>query len=375
MKRIISFFLATIMSLSLVACSSNGDNESGGKDGKHQIALVTDYSSIDDKSFNQGSWEGVVEYGDKFNKSYMYYKPTDKSTDSYVNAFQMAANNGAEVIVCPGFLFETAVYKAQDMYPDVKFILLDGIPQNEDYSDQKISDNTYSIIYSEEQSGFLAGYAAVKEGFRDLGFLGGMSAPAVVRFGYGYCQGADYAAKELGLEKGDIKIKYGYTGGFEPMPEYQTKAASWYQSGTEIIFSCAALILNNVTAAAEASNDEKYVIGVDVDQKDESETVITSAMKNLKNTVYTALDEAFNDKFKGGKQENLGVENNAVGLPDDFSRFKNFTKEQYDEIYQKLVDNKDNITTEIIKDTKDNEKISLAQLQEKLAIVDIEEVK
>lgn len=377
MKRFVSLIMSLILMLSLVGCTGDGSQDDSGvadSDGKYEIALITDYGSVDDKSFNQGAWEGVYEYGSQNGKSYKYFRPTEKSTDAYLNAINMAVKNGAKVIVCPGSLLETAVYKAQDTYPDVKFILFDGIPQNGDYTDYKTAKNTNAIVYAEEQSGFLAGYAAVMDGFRYLGFMGGMSVPAVVRFGYGFCQGADYAAKELGLKEGEVKIKFGYTGNFDPMPENQTKAASWYQSGVEVIFSCAALVLNNVTAAAEAASGDKYVIGVDVDQKSESDTVITSATKNLKGTVMNVLDDIYNDKFRGGKNDILGSESDAVALPDDFSRFKKFTKEQYEEIYNKLKKNEDNIAGGLMRDNVDGNKNTVSMLQEKLSVVKIIEV-
>lgn len=375
MKRFFALFFATLISISLTACRGNNDEGNADKNGKYEIALVTDYGSVDDKSFNQGAWEGLTDYAKKNNKSYQYYRPTEKSVDAYINAFQMAVKNGAKIIVCPGFLFEPAVFKAQDMYKDVKFVILDGVPQDGSYKTFKTADNTYSIIYAEEQSGFLAGYAAVNDGYKKLGFMGGMAVPAVVRFGYGYVQGAEYAAKELGLKPGEIKIKYTYTGGFDPMPEYQTKAASWYQSGTEVIFSCAALVVNNVTAAAEAAGKNKYVIGVDVDQKDESKTVITSAMKNLRGTVTKALEEFYSGKFRGGKNDVLGAEVDALGLPDDFSRFKKFSKDDYKAIYEKIKGNDNGITDSIIKDTKDGKQVSIKDLQKSLKLVDLEEVK
>lgn len=375
MKRFVSLLLSAVMMLSLAGCSGgSGDDASGSadKDGKYEIALITDHGSVDDKSFNQGAWEGVIEFAEKNGKSYKYFRPSEKSTDAYLNAINMAVKNGAKTVVCPGFLLETAVYKAQDTYPDVKFILLDGIPQTGDYTDYRTADNTYSIVYAEEQSGFLAGYAAVMDGFRYLGFMGGMSVPAVVRFGYGFCQGAQFAAEELGLQKDEVKIKYGYTGNFDPMPENQTMAASWYQNGVEVIFSCAALVLNNVTAAAEAATGEKYVIGVDVDQSAESKTVITSATKNLKGTVYNVLEDIYSDRFRGGKNDILGAKEDAVALPDDFSRFRTFKKEQYEQVYKKLKNNEDNLADSLIRDNDNGNKITLDELSEKLSLIKIE---
>lgn len=177
--------------------------------GEAELALITDANSIDDRGFNQFSWEGLKQYAEENGKTYTYYTPIDQSTQSYLSAIEGAVNNGAKLIVTPGFLFGEAIYKAQTMYPDVHFVLVDATPTLDD--DTVIADNTCSIFFAEEQSGFLAGYAAVKEGYRKLGFFGALAVPAVVRYGYGFVDGAEYAAKELGLEAGSIEMKYTYT--------------------------------------------------------------------------------------------------------------------------------------------------------------------
>lgn len=372
MKKLLSLLMSAVILVTLTACSG-GDSVTESTE-PVEIGLVTDYGSIDDKAFNQGAWEGVVKYAQESGKTYKYYRPTEKSTDGFLDGIQMAVKSGAKIIVCPGFLFEAAIFKAQEAYPDVKFLILDGVPQDGTYSEFKTADNTYSVVYAEEQSGFMAGYAAVMEGFRNLGFMGGTAVPPVVRFGYGYIQGAEYAAKELGLNEGDVKIKYNYTGSFDPDPEKQTKAASWYQTGTEVIFSCGALISNNVTAAAEGSGEGKYVIGVDVDQKAESETVITSAMKNLTGTVYTVLKEFYEGQFRGGVNDTLGAESDAVGLPTDFSRFKNFTQYQYDALYDLVKYDVDGITSSIIRDTQDGKTVTIDDIKANLEIVEVESI-
>lgn len=373
MKKLISFILVLSMVLSLTACGSKNNsgtdankntnsnttsegttNEAGEKteDDKtstYELALVTDANSIDDKGFNQGSWEGLVKYATEHNITHQYYRPIDQSTDGYLVAIEAAINNGAKLVVCPGYLFETAIYKAQDMYPDVRFIILDGVPQNGDYTDYKTAENTYSIVFAEDQSGFLAGYAAVKEGYRNIGFFGAMAVPAVVRFGYGFLQGAEYAAKELGLEKGSISAKYTYTGTFDILPENQTKAASWFQSGTEAIFGCGTP--QNVFAAAESVGNGKVSIGVDIDQSGESETVLTSAMKMLSVAIYDGIDKFYKGEFPGGVNAILGVNENAVGLPMETSRFKNFTQADYDAIYEAMKNDVDGIVTNMFKDT------------------------
>ena len=316
MKRLLAIVFSLVMVLSLVACGS-------AQAGTYELALITDLGTIDDKSFNQGSWEGLVQYAEEHNVSYRYYQPADQGDDAYLNAIDLAVQGGAKVIVTPGFLFATPIYIAQDRYPDVKFVLLDSDPNDGDWSagspNVRVGDNTVSVHYAEEQAGFLAGYAAVKDGYRKLGFMGGMAVPAVIRFGHGYVQGAEYAAQELGLADGSIPLNYYYTGTFGPSPDIQTRAAAWYNDGIEAIFSCGGGICFSIFPAAE--NTGKKVIGVDGDQSAESETVITSAMKLLSKSVYDCLDAFYKDEFPGGQTLTFSADNLGVGLPMDTSRF------------------------------------------------------
>ena len=355
MKRFIVIAVAILLTVAMfTACGAPKNNtpsasapasQSAAASG-YEVAMITDIGNIDDKSFNQGTWEGVKKFADDNGKTNKYYKPTEKTTDAYVAAIDLAIKGGAKVVVTPGFLFEPAIYKAQDLYPDTKFILLDGNPNDGDYSKAngptyKINKNVYSIFYAEQQSGFLAGYAAVKDGYTKLGFLGGMAVPAVIRYGYGFVWGCDVAAQELGLAAGSIEIKYAYTGNFDATPENQTKAASWYTSGTQVIFACGGKVGNSVMAAAEANKGK--VIGVDVDQSAESATVITSAKKELAISVQQALKDYYAGSFKGGVSETLDITKNAVGLPIDTSKFTKFTKDDYKKIFDALVNDTNGI--------------------------------
>ena len=323
-----------VLSMVLVGC---GNGESTTKDA--EIILITDKGTINDKSFNQGSWEGVVAFGEKTNRGTAYIQPLDATDEEYLNSIAQAVERGAKVIVTPGFLFGEAIKEAQDKYPEVKFVLIDEhLPV--------VNPNTIAIKYREYESGYLAGYAAVKEGATSLGFMGGMAVPAVVSFGFGYVQGANDAAEELDV---DVSIKYHYTGGFSATPEVQTLAAAWYKDGVEIIFACGGAVGNSVMAAASATDGDAkvWVIGVDVDQSSESPTVITSAYKQLSVSVESALEAIFDGSFestdpsviyKGGENIVLGASENAVGLPMETSRFENFTKADYDVIFNKIVD-------------------------------------
>jgi basic membrane protein A len=297
------------------------------------LALVTDLGTIDDKSFNQGAWEGLKKYATEKNLTYQYYQPAEGTNAAYLEAIGLAIKGGAKVVVTPGFLFEVPIYEAQTKYPDVKFILLDGEPHTEDYKNYDTKANVQPILYAEEEAGFFAGYAAVKDGFTKLGFMGGMAVPAVVRYGHGFLQGAEAAALELGLKAGAVEVKYNYTGDFKASPEKQAKAAGWYESGTEVIFACGGAVGNSVMAAAEASKD-KFVIGVDVDQYAESATVISSAMKMLSNSVYKALTAYGENKWEGKVTWTLNSTNDGVGLAMDNAKWRKFAKADYDTLYK-----------------------------------------
>lgn len=339
MKKVLSLILV----LSLVLTLFSG---CGGSKG-YEIALITDKGNIDDKSFNQGSWEGVEAFAKANKISHKYYKPEDANDVAYLAAIDLAVEGGAKVIVTPGFLFEVPIYEAQTRYPEVKFILLDGTPRTADYSDFTTKDNVASVLYAEEEPGYLAGYAAVKDGMTKLGFMGGMAVPAVQAFGYGYLQGAEDAAKELGLADGSIKAIYHYTGDFAETDTNKATAKTMYQEGIEVIFACGGSVGKSVMAAAQEAG--KKVIGVDVDQRYDSETVITSATKGLAASVMQVLEAIYKTNSWstfGGQVTYFNAVNDGVGLPtivigdakaDAFDRFASFNKADYDVVYAKLV--------------------------------------
>lgn len=363
MKKILALLLTGAIALSMAACGSPSQSSSTGGEQSStasqtdssadagegaEIAMITDVGTIDDKAFNQGTWEGVKMYAQANNITHQYYQPAEKSDDSYYSTIELAIQGGAKVIVTPGYLFETSIFKAQTSFPEVHFILIDGYPNNGEEGDayeQITAENTVGIKYAEEQSGFLAGYAAVEEGYTKLGFMGGMAVPAVVRFGYGYVQGADAAAKELGID--NIDINYHYTGDFKASPEAQTLAATWYQNGTEVIFACGGPVGNSVMAAASANDPQGKVIGVDVDQSGESDTVITSAMKSLSQSVNDMLDAYYNESFPGGQNLVLDASSNGVKLPMETSKFETFNQEKYDDIYSQLAGGSITLTSDV----------------------------
>jgi basic membrane protein A len=338
--------LAMVVVLGLVLTMLSGCGGAAGKG--YEIALITDKGNIDDKSFNQGSWEGVVAFAEKNKTTHKYYKPEEASDAGYLAAIDLAVTGGAKVIVTPGFLFEVPIYEAQTKYPDIKFILLDGSPHTADYATFETKQNVASVKYAEEESGYLAGYAAVMDGMTKLGFMGGMAVPAVQAFGYGYLQGAEAAAAKLGLADAAINAIYHYTGDFAETDTNKATAKTMYQEGTEVIFACGGSVGKSVMSAA--SEAEKKVIGVDVDQRYDSDTVITSATKGLGASVIQVLESIYKtDSWStyGGKTTYFNASNNGVGLPtmiigekdgNAFDRFKSFGKADYDAVYKMLVD-------------------------------------
>ncbi len=336
MKKFWLFLVLFVATFTLVAC---GDDDPLDEDPTNfKIAMVTDVGDIDDKSFNQGTWEGIEAYGDANDKEYAYFRPSSVSTADYIETIDLAIAEGYRIIVTPGFLFEEAIHDVQFRHPGVYFILIDGAPHSGDFTPD-IASNTLSIFFNEHESGWLAGYAAVMDGYESLGYLGGMAVPAVVRFGVGFVAGAYYAAYELELDTFDFETRnYAYLGGFSPSDEHKNTALAMYNRGVEVIHAAAGGAGNSVMLAAEEL-DDKWVIGVDIDQRDESTRVITSALKGLGIAVQTALDDIYEQEFEGGRSLTLGASEDAVGIPtgtNAFDRMNTFDIDDYDRIYNML---------------------------------------
>ena len=311
-------------------------------DSKYQVAFVTDVGQLKDKSFNQGTFDGVKLYAAANGLSYKYYQPANGSEatdDDRYDAMKAAVEGGADVVVCAGYLQEAALKKAAIEYPETPFVFIDGYPLTDDAGNTL--SNVAGIAFKEEQAGYLAGYAAVMDGFTKLGFSGGGGGtnPACCRFGYGYVQGANAAALEKGVTV-DMNYSWQYGSNFSASTDLQTMINGWYVNGTEIVFACGGSMFQSIVAAASANDG--YVIGVDVDQSGESEYVVTSAMKGLADAVQWAVAKVYDGTFDtiGGQQTSLGVADNAVQLPTgaDSWRFETFTVEEYESLYQQMVD-------------------------------------
>ena len=398
-KRIIAMVLSVTMVFSLAACggsdaqpsgdaaqtdeaaapaeSEGADEAAGASEGASSdmnIAMITDSGDITDQSFNQTTYEACKAWAESNGAQFTYYKPDSDSDEARNASVDQAVAGGANVIVMPGYMFAAAIVAQSGLYPDVKFVALDvgagdicekGVGEGYDYNpdnwnvaDYYNTDNVYSCTYQEEISGYMAGYAAVKLGYRHLGFLGGMSVPAVTRFGYGYVQGANDAAKELGIT-GEVEIEYVCGGQFYGDADITAAMDTWYGTkGVEIVFACGGGIY---TSAAEAAvKTDGKVIGVDsdqapvIDQMKEGLTV-TSAMKGLSATVNTALDGIRDGKWSefAGKIDNLGMvfensEENFVQLPMESTQWGDgFTQDDYKALVKEIYSGNVKISNDI----------------------------
>ena len=379
MKKIVSLLLtAGLMIGCLAGCgSSNADtstgsgtettaesNEAANDDAadstvsEYSVAMVTDYGDITDQSFNQTTYEACKAFCEAQGIEFNYYKPSGDSTAERVASVEKAIDDGYNVIVMPGYAFGGTIVEVSESYQDVKFIALDvaagdileaGVakageeydynPANWNVNDYCYMDNVYCAIYQEELSGYMAGYAAVKLGYTELGFLGGMAVPAVVRFGYGYVQGADAAAAELGIT---VNMKYAYGNQFYGDADITAAMDTWYNDGTQVVFACGGGIFSSAAEAAAKVGGK--IIGVDVDQSANIDggygegMTVTSAMKGLYPTTYDTLTDVIvngNWSNYAGKIATLGLvsddpEANYVQIPMETTQWSDsFTQDDY----------------------------------------------
>ena len=370
MKKFLALILALVMSLSLVACGGSKEEskpaesekpaeaeqpaEEAGAD--FSVAMITDYGDITDQSFNQTTYEACKAYCDANGVDFSYYKPAGDSTAERVAMVEKAVDEGYTVIVMPGYAFGETITQVADEYPDITFIALDV--GEGDLGDYTLPENVYCAVYQEELCGYMAGYAAVKLGYTHLGFLGGMAVPAVVRYGYGFVQGADAAAAETGAA---VTVEYAYGNQFWGDADITAYMDNWYQTlGVEVVFACGGGIY--ASAAEAAAKVGGKVIGVDVDQAAIIDggygdgMTVTSAMKGLAPTVDHMLTEvaAGNWANYGGKIETLGLvsgddpEANYVQIPIESTQWSDsFTQDDYKTLVKDMFDGKITVSNDI----------------------------
>jgi len=338
MKKLVSLLMALAMLLGVMSFASAEE---------YRVAMITDSGDITDQSFNQTTYEACVAFCEEYGIDFNYYKPAGDSTPDRVAMVDLAVDEGYNVIVMPGYLFGGTIIEVQSVYPEVTFIMLDV--GEGDLGGVTLNNNVFSAVYQEELSGYMAGYAAVKMGYKHLGFLGGMAVPAVIRFGYGYVQGVNAAAAEMGIAD-QVTVEYVYGNQFYGDADITAYMDNWYQNlGVEVVFACGGGIYTSAAEAAAKVGGK--VIGVDTDQSAIIDAAygegmtITSAMKGLAATVNTLLEETVNGNFGeyGGKIVTMGLvdtdpEYNFVQLPAETTQWTDaYTFDNYVELVGKMV--------------------------------------
>ena len=387
MKKFLALMLALVMALSLVACGqknqdSNGtydtDKDTDVTDVAYKVAMITDYGDITDQSFNQKTYESCKAFAEANGVDFQYFKPAGDNTADRVAMIESAVDQGYNVIVMPGYAFGAAIAETAPKFSDVKFIALD-VSAGDLGEGFEVPANLYCAVYQEELCGYMAGYAAVKLGYKNLGFLGGMAVPAVQRYGYGFVQGVDAAAAELKLT--DVKVNYAYGNQFFGDADITAAMDTWYAGGTEIVFACGGGIYTSAVDAAKKVEGAK-VIGVDVDQAAvianyaagegaDAATVegykaltVTSAMKGLYPATFDTLTDVIvngNWEKYSGKIDTLGLVSaddpaaNYVQIPMESTQWADgkFTQDDYKTLVKAMFDGTLTVSNDITKAAKD----------------------
>lgn len=343
-KRVIALALSAFMVTGLVGCGKSENPATG--DANLKVGMVTDSGTIDDKSFNEGTWTGVTKATDELKLEKKYLQPNGETHADYIKEITNLYDAGFKLIVTPGFKFETAIYEAQEKYKDAKFVLIDGAPKKDDKSEASVADNTVSIFFAEEQSGFIAGVATalqIKEG--ELGFIGGMEIPPVQKFNWGFQQGVKYANENLGTKASIKKENVVYQGTFNDVPAGQQIANKMYNSGVKAIFCSAGGTGVGAINAAKAKvekGEEVWIIGVDVDQyshgiyEGDKSVILTSAMKKIDHAAADMIKAEKEGKFPGGKTLTYDVNNDGVGLPEKNPNLSEDTIKKVNEVLEKI---------------------------------------
>ena len=341
MKKKIIALLSALMVTGLVACgnTNNGKTESTGI----KVGMVTDAGTIDDKSFNQGTWEGIKRAESELGIESNYLKPTGTTEADYMKEIGNLYDSGYRFIVTPGYKFETSIFASQEKYKDAKFVILDGSPHAGDYVNV-LGENTIAIFFAEEQAGFLAGISAsveLKEG--SLGFIGGMEIPSVQKFNWGFQQGIAYANENLGTKMTLAKENVVYEGTFDNVAGGQQIAATMYDNGVKAIFTAAGGV--GVGAINEAkqraiSGEEVWIVGVDVDQytdgiyDGDKSVVLTSALKKIDISTFDMIQDELNGEFKGGQTLLFDATNDGIGIPDENPNLSAESQKTINEVFE-----------------------------------------
>ena len=306
-----------------------------------KVGMVTDVAGIDDKSFSEITWKGVSEFAKEHqNVEVQYVTPSDNALPTLVSAVDNLVLSGNEAIVLTGFVFEETAGAVAKMYPNVKFILIDGQPLVD--GEYKSYDNVVSIYFNEHESAFLTGVAsALETKTGKFGFIGGIANDAVKKFGWGYVAGVAYANQVYNTDA--HVVDYVYSGSFSDVSMGVSLAGGMFDKGIDTIMHAAGGVGVGAMKEAKTRGDVK-IVGVDVDQyhegllNDGSSIILTSAMKNIDVAVKEHLAHYANGEFKGGQVFTLGITDNGVGIPSENPNLSNDTIAKVEETMKQVKD-------------------------------------
>lgn len=330
--------LLAVFATILVGC---GKTEVKSEQSTVKVGMVTDITGIDDKSFSEITWKGVSEFADEHEEvEAQYLTPKDNTLPTLVSAVDNLVLSGNEVIVLTGFVFEETAGAVAKMYPNVKFVLIDGQPLVD--GEYKSYDNVVSIYFNEHESAFLTGVAsALETETGKLGFIGGIANEAVKKFGWGYVAGVAYANQTYNTNA--HVVDYVYSGSFSDVSMGQSLAGGMFDKGIDTIMHAAGGVGVGAMTEAKTRGDVK-IVGVDVDQyheglmSDGSSIILTSAMKNIDVAVKEHLGYYLNDEFKGGQVFTLGITDNGVGIPSENPNLSDDTIAKVEETMKQVKD-------------------------------------
>ena len=302
-KKIVALSASLVMCASmLTGCSSTSENEGAASD--ISVGIVLGEGSVNDQSFNQATWEGLKQAEEEFGIEVKYLESRQES--EYIPNIETLIDEDMDLIIGVGYQLKEAIQTSAENYPERKFAILDETYEN-------IPSNVIPVVFNEQESAYLVGAIAAKmTKTNKVGFIGGLPAPSVLRYQYGYKYGVENTNK-------DVKVYEQYANTFTDQAKGKAIANQMHASGVDVILGASGDCGTGAIEAAKENN--KYAIGGDRDQRDLApDNVIVSALKKLNVASYSLAKMVVDGTFEGGAEKVYGLKEGGVGLPDDLDR-------------------------------------------------------
>lgn len=357
MKKLIALLLCLSLLVSLAACGQGGQtaetaaftvplddasyvyqaaDDAVPLPGGASIALAADAAGIE-AGPDALLWQGVQTFAANFGytaQSCLYGEGASLATAE--DALRAAAQSGAALVVCRGEAMARALFNIQANYPNVHYLLFDDEPHSEDYTSYATEASVHCVLFREEQAGYLAGYAAVAEGYTALGFVGRDELPGIVRYCTGFLQGANAAAERQGQ---NVTLRVWYTGDIGDPAVATQRMIDWFNGGTGLILADGDALMQSALEAVNQTGAKAFATGWD--QNALGERVLGSAIQCYNTAVQRQLYKFFSgnstwSQQDAGQTERLGYTDGSVALAGSAWRFNNFTQNDYERLYEQL---------------------------------------